>query len=297
MVISYTSKEKLFSKEWFKAIGLIIIGALALAVGFVYFIMPHHIIPGGVFGLSIVMHELIPLPVGTIALLINIPLTLLGIRLLGPRFGWKTVLGFVLASAFIDLLSLYSHVVTPAQDDTLLSSIFGGLLVGIGIGLIFRARATAAGSPIIAMILEKYTRRPVGQLLMMVDGVIVGISIIVYRDWTLPLYSLVVIYIIGKVVDIVIQGVSYEKTLFIISEKYEEIKAKLLNDVNRGGTMIKAEGMYTGDERKMIFTVVNRRDMTILQDHIKQIDPNAFLTILDANEIFGKGFKEIGSRF
>ena len=177
------------------------------------------------------------------------------------------------------------------EGDPLLSSIFGGLLIGFGLGLIFKSKASSGGSDIVAMIINKYTKIPLGQLMIAVDAAIVMISLVAFDDWKIPLYSWVVIFVTGKVVDAVIEGVSYEKTCMIITDKPEEISNKILTDLNRGGTFIKAKGMYSGKEKDMIYTVVNRREVAMLQDYIRQVDPNAFMTVIDANEIVGNGFK------
>jgi uncharacterized membrane-anchored protein YitT (DUF2179 family) len=299
--MSYVSKEKLFSKEWFKVWSLITIGAYILAAGFVLFIDPHRIAPGGVYGIGIVVHYLTKglfswapegLPIGGVGLILNIPLTIIGIKLLGPRFGIKTVIGFILTSIFIDAQHYFLGY-EPLVDDLLLSSIFGGVLIGFGLGLIFKSKATSGGSDIIAMIIAKYTRLPLGQLMIYVDSAIVLIALAAFQDWKIPLYSWIVIYITGKVIDMTIQGVSYDKTLFIISDRYNEIRDKLINDIDRGGTMINGVGMYKGQEKKIIFTNVSRREVHMIRDFIEEIDPNAFITVIDANEILGNGFKPL----
>lgn len=291
--MTFVSKEKIFSRKWFFSYAMITIGSFIMAAGFVFFIVPHNIVPGGVYGIGIVLHHLFNIPIGLTGLAFNIPLTIIGIKILGPRFGVKTVVGFVLASVFIDGLILIYGEAPLVPDDILLSSIFGGVLIGLGLGLIFKSRATSGGSTILAMILAKYTRLPLGQMLMVVDSVIVIVGLVAFGDWTIPLYSWIVIFITGKVIDGVLQGVSYEKTLFIISEKYEEIAAKILEDLNRGGTYLEGKGMYNHAEKKVIFVNVTRREVAILQDFINQVDPEAFVTVIDASEILGKGFRSL----
>jgi uncharacterized membrane-anchored protein YitT (DUF2179 family) len=298
--MKFITTEKLFSIAWFKAYLFITIGSFILAAGFVYFITPYKIVPGGVYGICIVIHYLTKgifsfapagLPIGMMGLIMNIPLTLLGIKILGSRFGIKTITGFVLSSVFIDFLTFFWGDKPLVQNDALLSSIFGGVLIGFGLGLIFKSKATSGGSDIIAMIFSKYTRLPLGQLMIYVDSTIVIIGLIAFHDWKIPLYSWIVIFITGKVIDATMEGINYNKTLLIISEKYDQIREKILFGLNRGGTLIKAEGMYENKERKLIFTNVSRREAFILQDYIKEIDPDAFVTIIDANEIIGNGFK------
>lgn len=285
--------EKPFTKKWFISHSLIIIGAFILASGFVLFITPYKIVPGGVYGISIMLHYLLGTPVGMVALCFDIPLTIIGIKLLGPRFGYKTVLGFSLTAIFTDVLTYFWGFKPLVNGDALLSSIFGGVMVGLGVGLIFRSKATSGGSDIIAMIIAKYTRMPLGMLMIYVDSVIVLLGLAVFRDWKIPLYSWIVIFITGKVIDIVMAGISYDKSVFIISEKHEEIRDKIISDLNRGGTYIEGKGMFNMADRKIIFTVVNRRELFQLEEFIHDIDPKAFLTILDANEIFGEGFKSL----
>ncbi|MEI7660623.1 MAG: YitT family protein [Bacteroidota bacterium] len=283
-------KEKPFTRKWFLSYSLIILGSFILAASFVLFITPYKIIPGGVYGISIVLHYLFNTPVGLVALCFDIPLTIIGIKFLGPRFGFKTVVGFSLTAIFTDTLTFFWGFKPLVMGDALLSSIFGGVLAGLGLGLIFKSRATSGGSDIVAMIIAKYTKLPLGILLIYVDSAIVLIGLLVFRDWKIPLYSWIVIFITGKVIDVVLQGISYDKSLFIISDKHEEIRDKILNNLDRGGTYIDGHGMYNMSEKRIIFTVVSRRELAILEEYIHDIDPKAFLTVTDATEILGEGF-------
>ncbi|NOY95373.1 MAG: YitT family protein [Chlorobi bacterium] len=301
--MAFITKDKLFSREWFANYLLILVGTFILAAGFVYFISPHKIVPGGVFGIAIIIHHLTKglfsvwpngIPIGLFGLILNIPLTIIGVKVLGPRFGVKTVVGFILASFFIDMIMyLRPEEDMPLVDDVLLSSIFGGVLVGFGLGLIFKSRATSGGSDIIAMILAKYTKLQLGRLMIYVDSAIVLLALAAFKDWHIPLYSLIVIYISGKVIDITLEGVDYNKALMIISDKHEEIRNKLIVDLERGGTYLNGEGIYTGNQKKVIYTVVSRREVAILEEYISKIDPDAFITVTDAKEILGEGFQNL----
>lgn len=299
----FLPKDKVFSLQWFKDYSLIVIGSFILAVGFVFFISPHRIVPGGVYGIAIVVHYMTQgmfsfwpegFPIGLFGLILNIPLTIAGIKILGPRFGVKTVIGFVLTSVFMDLIT-YMRVDgdAPLVHDVLLSCVFGGVLVGFGLGLIFKSRATSGGSDIIAMIIAKYTRIQLGQLMIYVDSTIVLLSLVAFKDWQIPLYSWVVIYITGRAIDMVLEGSDYNKALLIISERHADIKQKLLVDLERGGTYLKGTGMYTGNEKQIIYTVVSRREVAILEEFISKIDPHAFITIMDTHEILGEGFHSL----
>ena len=291
--MAFVIKEKLFSKRWFLHYSMIVVGAFILAASFVLFITPHKIVPGGVYGIAIVLHYLLGTPVGATALAFDIPLTILGLRIIGPRFGAKTVVGFVLTAVFNDTLTYFYGTEPLIKDDVLLSSIVGAVVMGVGLGLIFKARATSGGTDIIAMILNKYFHIPVGKLLIMVDSTIVLFGFVAFEDWKIPFYSLIVIYIVGKVLDTILEGVNYDKVLFIISDKVEEIRNKIINDLSRSGTYIPIKGMYRESDKTMIFTVVSRREMTILQDFISNVDPRAFVTVINAHEILGEGFKTL----
>jgi uncharacterized membrane-anchored protein YitT (DUF2179 family) len=305
--MSFVQNEKLFSARWFKAYVLITIGSFILAAGFVFFINPYNIVPGGVYGIGIVVHHLTAgtfsfwptgIPIGLFGLVLNIPLTIIGIRVLGPRFGIKTVVGFVLTSVFMDLLTYFVGENDPLglAGDVFMACVFGGVLIGFGLGLIFKSKATSGGSDIVAMIISRYTRLPLGQLMIYVDSVIVLFGLAVFQDWRIPLYSWIVIFVTGKVIDITMQGISYDKMLLIISKEFDLIRDKIINELHRGGTFIPGKGMYNNTDKTIIFTVLNRREMAILQEYIHQIDPNAFMTVVDANEILGEGFRSLSDK-
>lgn len=301
--MTFLVKDKVLSKKWIKDYSFILIGSFILAAGFVYFVTPHKIVPGGVYGIAIVVHYLTEgvfsfwpngIPIGLFGLVLNIPLTIAGIKILGPRFGIKTVVGFVLTSIFIDGITFLRPDGNIALvDDVLLSSVFGGVLIGFGLGLIFKSRATSGGSDIIAMIIAKYTHLQLGKLMIYVDSVIVLLALFAFQDWHIPLYSLVVIYISGRAIDMTIEGANYNKALLIVSKKHIEIKNKILNDLERGGTYLNGEGMFTGEEKRIIYTVVSRREVAIMEEFISEIDPDAFITIMDAKEILGEGFQNL----
>ncbi len=302
--MTFIRNERLFSKKWFIAYTLIVVGSFILAAGFVFFINPYNIVPGGVYGIGIVVHQLTKglfpfwptgIPIGLFGLALNIPLTILGIKILGPRFGIKTVVGFILTSVFMDLLTMIVGENDPLglANDVFMASVFGGVIIGFGLGLIFKSKATSGGSDIVAMIIAKYTRLPLGQLMIYVDSVIVLLGLVVFRDWHIPLYSWIVIFVTGKVIDITMQGVSYDKTLFIVSSQFELIRDKIINDLNRGGTFIPGKGMFNNADKTIIFTVLNRRELAILEEYIHQVDPKAFVTVMEANEILGEGFKSL----
>lgn len=296
IIPSIFQPEKLFSARWFRSYALIAVGTFLVSCGYVLFISPDKLVPGGIYGISIMLHHLLGTPIGLTALAFNIPLTLIGTKLLGPRFGAKTVVAFVLTSVYVDLLYYLYGSKPLVPGETLVAALFGGLFIGIGVALTFKAKATSGGSDVIAMILQKYTHLPSGQLMMMVDGCIVAVSLLAFGDWRIPLFSLVTIFVIGKVIDTTLHGFNFDKTLFIISEKHEDIRNSIIHDLKRGGTFLHGEGMYNHDRKQIIFTVVSPRELYLLEEYIHRIDPDAFIAVLEAFEILGKGFKSLSDK-
>jgi len=289
-------RDKSFSKEWFKSYLLIIQGALIAAAGYNFFLIPHKIIPGGIFGIGTVFFHLFGLPVGIVAIVLNIPLLIIGIKILGPRFGAKTIVGMVLLSVFNDGMNyIWPHV--KLSEDMLVSCIIGGFLVGTGVALIFKAKATTGGTDIIGQIFHKKWKIPTGQVLLYANGIIVlmGAAILHFAHpetdfFRILIYAIVANFATSKTIEIALDGTSFYKGIFIVSDHYEEIKEKLITDVKRGGTLIPAKGMFQDKDKKIIFTAVSRRETAYLKEYIKKIDPHAFFVIFQTNEVYGTGF-------
>jgi len=214
------------------------------------------------------------------------------------------VVGIISLAGFISLLELvygYEPLISlpgnPAIADptaNFIISLFGGVIVGVGLGLIFRTRATSGGTDIIATIIGKYVRHiPLGTILIMVDSVIVVLALVVFEDWTIPLYSWFVIYITGFTVDKMISGFDRRKALFVISNHHEKIKDVIINEMRRGGTYFKGSGMYHEAEKKIIFTTITNKELPGLLYRIHEIDTDAFISILDATDVLGEGFNSL----
>lgn len=292
--MGFVTKEKLFSKDFFITYSWLLGGCFIFALGAVMFAEPNRFAPGGTYGLAIVFHHLLGWRTELAALCMDIPLLLIGIYFLGPKFGIKTVICTFSIPLFMGLIhETYGYAPLLGENQQLLSAIFGGIIYGIGIGMIFKSRATSGGSDIIAMILNKYTHISLGQLVILVDCTITLTTVLAFGEWTLPMYSWIVVFIEGKVIDIVIEGSSVHKTLMIVTSRVEEIKYVILNDINRGATLLPAMGMYKGEDRNIIYTVLTRREMMILRHRIAEIDPDAFINVLDSREILGHGFKPL----
>lgn len=281
---------------------LIFLGSFIVSAGFILFISPYKFVPGGVYGISIMIHHLTQgmfqqfpdgLPIGVVSLCMDVPLTILGTKILGPHFGVKTVVGFMSMSICTSMLEYFYGYAPLVENQPLLSAIFGGVLLGVGSGIVFKAQATTGGTDIVAAILSKYTRLPLGKLQIAVDTVVVFISLVAFQNWAIPMFSLIVIYINGKVIDIILQGMSVQKALIIISEKHDEIRSKIIKDMDRGGTYLQGHGMFENAEKHVIFTVLDRKEVEIMKDYIRETDPLAFMAVLDASEVLGEGFKSI----
>lgn len=298
-------KKHLLSKKALKSWAMLILGSLILSVGFVLFMNPYRVVPGGVYGLGIVLHELFPaFQVGTYGLMFDIPLMLIGLKVFGRIFGFKTIVSALLIPLFMNTMTYIvgDDPLTMFQghmnltDDMFLVCVFGGVLIGAGMGFIIKSHATSGGTDIVAMILTRYAKFTFSQGVLLVDSMVVIFGMIVLGDWRLPLYSLVTIFVTTRMIDYIIDGASYDKLLFIISDHREQIKAYVIEEMERGATLIKSTGMYTERERDMIFVVVSRSEVSMVQDKIHDIDPNAFVVVVNAYETFGDGFKAFPDR-
>ena len=278
----------------------VVVGAALLATAFVLFITPYRIVPGGGYGLGVVLNYLFPaIQVGTYGLSMDIPLLLIAFRLFGAKFGAKTIVAALLTPLFMDSMT-YLIGSDPAtmlggkidlSGDVLLSCIFGGILMGAGIGLIMKTHATSGGTDIVAMIVSRYLHLPISRSVLYVDSAVVIFGLVVLGDWKLPLYSLVTIFVSSRLIAYIVDGGSGDKLLFILSDKHADIRDYILSGLDRGGTYIKASGMYTRADKEMIFVVVSRREVSLMRDRIREIDPLAFMIVVDAHETLGEGFK------
>lgn len=285
--------EKVSKKQLLTEYGFILSGTFLMAIGFVIFISPLKLAPGGVYGIAIILHHLFNFPIGLSGICLDIPLLIIGTLWLGNKFGIKTLAGIVSLSGFISLIELFYDGARLVDSDsaTFILALCGAVLLGVGLGLIFKSRATSGGTDIVAMIFAKYFKHvPIGTLLICVDSVIVLGTIPAFHDWTIPLYSWLIIYVTGIVIDKVIAGFVSCKAVIIISDAHEEIKDRILGELKRGGTFLHGEGMYNHTEKKLIYTTISRKQLPQLVHIVHEVDANAFLSILDASETLGKGF-------
>jgi uncharacterized membrane-anchored protein YitT (DUF2179 family) len=271
-------------------LALIIVGSAIMAVGYSLFLIPHHFVPGGVSGIAIIVNYFTRLPVGTLIMVLNIPVFIFGIKIMGRKYGLRSLLGMVISSLLIDffyeVLKLES-----ATDNAVLAAIYGGFMLGIGLGLVFRGRASTGGSDIIGQILNKYMGVSIGIGIMLVDFFIISASGLAFKNLEAPLYGYIVLIISTKVIDMILEGWNYTKLVIITSTQTEQIQDFILNTLDRSGTALKSRSLYLNRDGETIITVIHRKQLAELREFIKSIDENAFVIINDTYAVLGKGFK------
>lgn len=264
----------------------VLLGVVITAFGLSWFLIPSKIAAGGVSGLAIVVFHLFNLPVGLTMLVLNLPLFIASFKVIGLKFGAKTVFGAVTISLLIDVFSKWA---TPLTSDPLLASVYGGVISGIGLGIAFRFGGSTGGTDMAAQLIARYFPISVGQALLIVDGLVISLAGFVFGP-ELALYALLVVFISTKTIDVVQEGPNYAKAAFIISNNPGEISNSIMSNLGRGVTQLRAKGMFTGAEREMLFVIVARSEITNLKQLVNEADKNAFVVIADVSEAIGEGF-------
>ncbi|MBN2781023.1 MAG: YitT family protein [Candidatus Marinimicrobia bacterium] len=270
---------------------MIVLGSAIMAAALMFFLIPNKVSAGGVSGLATILYHLLGLPAGMTMLALNIPLFLIGVKIFGRKFGMKTLWGIICISLFSDLFDLVLKL-PPATDDHLLATVYGGVLLGVGLGVIMKGRGTTGGSDIIARILNKYFHTSLGTSFMLIDTVIIVVMGIAFADVDLILFCLISLAISSKIVDMVMEGLTSERALTIISEKWEIIAKRIISEVNRGVTGLDSTGMYTDIRKKTLYCVVVTRQIEEIRRIVKQEDPRAFVTVSNVSILQGEGFRE-----
>jgi len=262
-------------------------GSLLMAVGIQFFYDPIGLVTGGVSGIAIILKELTGLfPLGITTIVLNIPLFYIGWRVFGWKYISKTVVCTTMLSVWLTILPTYA--LTP--DDYFLSAVFGGVIFGIGIGLVFYANATTGGTDLLAAIIRKRVPHySIAQIMQLIDGVIVIAGACVFGIEA-AMYAVITVFLISKVSDSMLEGMKFAKMLYIISDKHEEIAAYIMHELDRGVTGLYGQGLYSGNDRKVLICVVSKKEIVSVKERIAQIDPNAFVILSDAREVLGEGF-------
>lgn len=274
-----------------KNIVMMTIGAILYSAAIGMFLDPNALAPGGVTGISIILSRLIPVETGTLILLLNIPILLLGTWKFGIRFILSTIYCIAIISP---MTNLFTEKFGALTNDPFLAGVAGGALLAVGMGTVFRARATTGGIDIIVKIIR--TKKPhlkTNNLFLLMDAVVVTCSALVFRDVDKALYAGMTVIVTSLVMDIVLYGKDEAKLIHIISDKSEEITKRLLDDLEIGVTYVRGEGAYSGKEKKVIMCVVKKQLSPKVEDIIKEEDPMAFMIVSSAMEIYGEGYKNL----
>ena len=311
--------------KWWKTWFLILLGSTLLAAGYVFFISPYNIVPGGVYGASIVLHNIFPnIQVGTFGYMFDIPLLILAFIIFGGQFGSRTIVAALYTPGCMNVITKLSFPneealqnLDPSQmlggildlsDHLMLATFIGSVFLGVGVGLVVRNQATTGGTDIVAMMIQKYCHIGFSNAVLIADSVVVisGLLVIGFglgtgkpdpEGWMLSLYSLVTIYVTSRVLEFTIKGSSSNKVIYIILNKHSQtLKDFILYDLDRSATYIESRGMYSNDEKEMIFLVVPNKDVPRVHSTIHELDPTAFIVVSDAYDIFGEGFKPLPSK-
>lgn len=283
------TKRNLYIKRYFYELFLLIIGCFIMACGTSLFLLPNQLSSGGFAGLATIAYYLLKIPLGTTMFALNIPLFILGYIRIGKNFLIKTLLGTTILAIFIDILDKLPAL----TQDRFLGCIYGGIAMGIGTAIVLKSNSSTGGTDLLSYIIRSYKQNyRTSSLIVGVDSIIIALNVIFFKNIEIGLYSAIAIYLMGKMIDIIFEGVNFTKMMFIISDKYEKIAKEIGNKVDRGSTGIYAKGMYTNEEKMMLLCVGSRNEIAKIKQIAVSIDKKAFIIISNARETWGKGFKK-----
>ncbi len=282
------NRKKILAKKILKESIFIIIGCFLIAAGTSQFLLPNQLSSGGFAGIATITYYLFNIPVGTFMIILNIPLFILTFIKVGKEVAIKGICGTVILSIFIDLLEKFN----PLTEDRFLACIYGGILSGLGTAIVLKASASTGGTDLLTYIIKAFKPHfRTSNLIVFIDIGIIILNVLFFKEVEVGLYSAIAIYLMGKMIDIVFEGVYFTKTLFIVSDKYEEIATEIGKNIERGSTGIYAKGMYTNEDKMMLWCVASRGEVVKIQQIVQSIDKRAFIVISNAREAWGKGFK------
>ncbi|SDY49896.1 Uncharacterized membrane-anchored protein YitT, contains DUF161 and DUF2179 domains [Thermoactinomyces sp. DSM 45892] len=271
----------------FKRIVMILFGAILVAVGLEIFLVPNQIMDGGIVGISMLLSYLTGFKLGVLLFVLNLPFFFLGYKQIGKTFALSTLFGVIVMS----VSTYYLHSVPPLTEDPLLAAVFGGIVIGIGVGLVIRYGGSLDGTEILAILFNKKTSFSVGQIVLFFNLFILGSAGFLF-GWERAMYSFIAYFIVFKLLDVVIEGFDETKLVWIMSEEPEKLGSCILSSLGRGVTYLSGEGGYTGEYKKVIFCVVTRLEEAKLKEIVEEIDPQAFLAVGNIHEVRGGHFKK-----
>ncbi|MEA3312083.1 MAG: YitT family protein [candidate division WOR-3 bacterium] len=283
---------KLNWKHELRDAAFIAIGSAVCGAAYAMFLIPHHIVSGGVGGISIIINYLTGLPVSLFYIAINIPIFFLGLRGMGKRYALKSLAGIFAVSGFIFLFGNVLQLQEVTKEiDIILSAIYGGALLGLGLGIVFRGHGSTGGTDIAGQFLAKHTNISVGGWILIIDFIIIGSSGFIFKTLEAPLYGILSLIVNSKVIDLVLEGFSYARAAHIITSKPQEVSWAIALEMRRGVTALKGHSYFSGKDREVLYIVLTRREISYLKYIVKQVDPDAFVVISDVYEVLGKGFR------
>lgn len=266
-----------------------IVGAFIMAIATSLFLLPNQLSSGGIAGIATIFYYFLKIPMGTTVLIFNIPLFIFAVYKLGKSFFIKSIIGTISFSVSIDLLDRFSAL----TQDRFLACIYGGIIIGLGTAIILKANSSTGGSDLVSMIVKEYNANiRTSNVIIIIDIIIVGLNVIFFREIEIGLYSAIAIYLMGKIIDVVFEGVYFTKLLVIISDRSQEISEQIGEKVRKGVTGLYGKGMYTNEQKVVLICAASRGDVSKVKQVAKKVDPKSFIIIANAREVVGLGFKK-----
>lgn len=282
-------KLKIKIRKYIIEIFQILLGTIIMAIGTSLFLLPNKLSSGGFAGIATIFYYLFNFKLGNVILILNIPFFVLAFIRIGKKFVIKSILATFSLSIFVNWFEKFNNLTT----DKFLACIYGGVLIGIGTSLILKSTASTGGSDLVSYIIKSF--KPglsTSNLIVIFDFIVIALNVVIFKQLEIGLYSVITIYLMGKIIDIVFEGINFSKMIFIISKKYQEISDIIGKEMSRGVTGIVSKGMYTNEEKMMLMCIASRSEIIKIRKIVNSIDSKAFVVIEDAREVYGKGFKK-----
>lgn len=268
---------------------LAIAGGILVGMGEVWLLIPLKLTTGGFNGIGMLLYYLLNIPVSVVSICLNLPLFLVSFKMLGKSYSLRTLLSMLSLSLTLQIGTNW----TPLTNDMFLASVFGGLVVGIGIAVAIKGESTTGGTDLLAKIIQSKNRHlNLGELILIIDGLIIAIAAFTFESIEIALYSGIAVFVMSKVMDFILDGGKYAKAVFVISEKTEKISEYIMQDIKRGVTYINGKGAYSGENRNILFCVANKREIPKIKDRIMELDDKAFVIVTTVSEAIGQGFEK-----
>lgn len=266
---------------------LAVIGGALVGIGEAWILIPLKLTTGGFNGIAMLLYHIFEIPTYLVSLFLNIPLFLFALKSLGVKYSVRTLLSMLSLSAMLGLAANWE----PLTTDLILASVFGSIIIGIGIALAIKGESTTGGTDLLAKLIQQKNKHlNLGELLLIIDGLIIAIAAFTFESIEIAMYSGIAVFVMSKVIDFILEGGKYAKAMFIISEKYDEISKYIMKDVNRGVTLLDGKGAFSGKDKNIIFCIANKREVPKIKEKIKEIDNSSFVVVTTVSEAIGEGF-------